>query len=245
MTDPHPADFNQQARDEWVAAMARSVPDGSRVLDVGAGEARYRPLFAHCAYEAHDFGGYEGREEGIYAEQWRYGRLDHVSDIEAIPVADASFDVVLCTEVLEHVPRPEAALREIARIVKPGGRVFLTAPLLSALHQEPFHFYGGFTPHFYRHFLPELGFEIESIDQNGGYFRFMAQELARTGRLLGDDRERWPRWHPVRIAARVARSRPVAAFLVRLDDEERIEEFTCGYHVAARRLSSSDAAQSP
>lgn len=72
---------------------------------------------------------------------------------------DASFDVVLCTEVLEHEPEPIRAVHEFARIVRPGGKLLLTAPLGSGLHQDPFHFYGGYTPYWYRRFLTEAGFD--------------------------------------------------------------------------------------
>ncbi|MFX6383737.1 class I SAM-dependent methyltransferase, partial [Acinetobacter baumannii] len=82
-------------RDEWVIDRAGSVVPGSRVLDVGAGTAPYKDLFKHCEYFTQDFAQYEGYKgvEGQYAE------IDYVSDIADIPAPDASFDVVLCTEV--------------------------------------------------------------------------------------------------------------------------------------------------
>src|SRR5258708_19124467 len=72
--------------------------------------------------------------------------MDVVSEAHAIPVCDASFDAIVCTEVLEHVPEPIAVVREFGRIVAPGGRLILTAPLGSGIHQEPYHFYGGVNP---------------------------------------------------------------------------------------------------
>ena len=139
--------FNLRCRDAWVKQQSGLIPPGSRVLDVGAGSCPYRVLFTHCDYRTHDF-------EQLKSEQLRghqgYGRVDYVSDICAIPVPDASFDIALCTEVLEHVPDPIRAVREFGRILKPGGTLLLTAPLGSGLHQEPFHFYGGYTPHWYR-----------------------------------------------------------------------------------------------
>ena len=47
--------FNQQARDRWIGEVSRRTPRGARVLDVGAGECRYRELFDHCEYRAQDF----------------------------------------------------------------------------------------------------------------------------------------------------------------------------------------------
>jgi SAM-dependent methyltransferase len=54
-----------------------------------------------------------------------------------LPFADASFDTVLCTQVLEHVPDPAAVLHEIGRVLRPGGRLILTAPQTWFLHEEP------------------------------------------------------------------------------------------------------------
>jgi predicted O-linked N-acetylglucosamine transferase (SPINDLY family)/glycosyltransferase involved in cell wall biosynthesis/SAM-dependent methyltransferase len=169
-------DFNQLARDRWVRGKAQSVPAGSRVLDVGAGTCLYRPLFAHCDYKTHDFAQYEGVKHGGGTG---YGNIDYVSDILAIPVPDASFDVILCTEVLEHVPEPIKVLAEIARILRPGGRAFVTAPLGSHLHQLPFHFYGGYTPEWYKRFGAACGLNPIEITPNGGFFKHLAQECAR------------------------------------------------------------------
>jgi SAM-dependent methyltransferase len=171
--------FNTFNRREWVAEEAARVPRGARVLDVGAGPGQYRPLFAHCEYLTQDF----GQEPATIG---KYTKLDFECDITAIPVESESFDAVLCTEVLEHVPEPLKALAEIARILKPGGKLLLTAPLGSLLHQEPYHYYGGYTPYFYRRFLPELGFEIEDLHSNQGFFSLFGQETQRYADLLRD-----------------------------------------------------------
>jgi ubiquinone/menaquinone biosynthesis C-methylase UbiE len=71
-------------------------------------------------------------------------------DVEAMPFADASFATVVCTEVLEHVPHPQQALREIRRVLKPGGLLIGSVPARSAIWRlrflsstcpggEPFH----------------------------------------------------------------------------------------------------------
>ena len=134
--------FNQINRDEWVASKAKELPEGSTVLDAGAGSCRYRDLFKHCYYVTQDFCSYEG-------PSMRYGKIDYVCDITEIPVDDNSFDAILCTEVLEHVTEPIKAIQEFARILKPRGRLFLTAPLGSGIHMPPYHFYGGFSPYWY------------------------------------------------------------------------------------------------
>lgn len=149
-------------RDQWVRAEAAKLPPGSHVLDAGAGASKYRPFFAHCRYETQDFCQYQGKLVNYLQP------IDHVCEITKIPLPDQSLDAVLCTEVLEHVVDPMALLAEFKRLIRPGGTLLLTAPHSTQLHMEPYHYYGGFTHYWYRHWLPKFGFEIASIIPQGG-----------------------------------------------------------------------------
>jgi SAM-dependent methyltransferase len=152
----------------FVRKAAAAVPAGARVLDAGAGECIYRPLFALQRYVAVD------RAVGDGA--WDYGRLDALSDLERLPFPDAGFDVVLCTETLEHVARPREVLVELRRVLKPGGRVVLTVPFLQPLHQEP-HDYFRYSPHGLRSLLGGAGFMEIELEAAGGYFALLDDQL--------------------------------------------------------------------
>jgi len=160
-------------RDEWVKAEALRLPKGSKVLDAGAGASKYRPFFSHCSYQTQDFCQYQGKLVK-YVEP-----IDFVCEITRVPLPDASLDAILCTEVLEHVTDPVAVVREFARLIKPGGRVLLTAPFGSGLHMEPYHYHTGFTHYWYQHWLPAVGFAIDSITPQGGPGRAVACSLDR------------------------------------------------------------------
>lgn len=234
--------FGAVERDSWVESCAREVPAGAKVLDVGAGPCRYRSFFSHCDYRAQDFALYEGSVTPIAndLDTWKYGRLDYVCDATDIPVPAGEFDAVLCTEVLEHVPRPIDVMRECARVLRPGGTLLVTAPLGSGLHQEPYHYYGGFTPYWYREILDELGFESLEIRPNGGFFRHFGQECQRFSALLHPRRTRrrllpllFPLWLLSLPTLRLGM--PVACHLLDRLDEHR--GFTVGYHVKAVRTA--------
>ena len=226
--------FNLVNRDRWVAAQAATLAAGARVLDMGAGSCPYRTLFAHCRYETQDFGGL-GDDQ---LRHGRYGQIDYRCDIASIPAADWTFDAILCTEVLEHVREPIKAVREMARILKPGGRLMLTAPLGSGIHQEPHHYYGGYTPYWYREFLGEAGFWQIKVEANAGSFRFFAQEAIRFAQTtrpfnLGMPWSMELLWLPlwVLLAPLLTLALPLAcSYLDRFDREQR---FTIGYHVTA------------
>lgn len=227
--------FSAYAREDWIAEKAASLSNGSRVLDAGAGDCKYRNFFAHCEYKTQDFAKYQGTFVGAQIETWNYGDLDYICNICSIPVPDGSFDAVVCTEVLEHVPNPIDTLKELSRILVDGGKLFLTAPLGSGLHQQPFHFYGGYTPHFYRKFLAECNFDILEIRPIGGLMKHVAQETYRVGRILS---ERAP--NRLSMFAKFILMIWLPRYLTKLDEEVFVEEFTVGYLVEAQKRTCAN-----
>jgi ubiquinone/menaquinone biosynthesis C-methylase UbiE len=224
---------NEAARRAWVREALANVPPGARLLDAGAGEGQYRPFCTHLRYVSQDFAQYEpeGSAEGLQVDGWSYMPLDIVSDITAIPEPDGSFDAVLCAEVLEHVPDPPAALRELTRLLRSGGTLILTAPFASATHFAPYHFSTGFSRYWYEHHLTRLGFTIDELSPNGDFFEYVAQELWRvplmTERYAGG---RLPLWAkpPLYLALRTLE--------LLAPRGRRSHEFLChGWHVRATR----------
>ena len=231
--------FNLVERDRWVRRQAARIPPGSKVLDLGAGSCPYRDYFGDCIYKTQDFAALSPEQ---LRDKQGYGQIDYVCDATAIPVEDGAFDVVLCTEVLEHVPDPAGVVREISRVLRPGGVALLTAPLGSGLHQTPYHFYGGYTPFWYRKVLQEAGCEDIEIEANGGFFKHYGQETIRLAKLTAPHRLPSPAWFkllwtPVWLASlpwMVGVCPLVAHYFDRFDDKK---EFTIGYHVAAVKSS--------
>ena len=172
---------NETNRLKWIKAKLAGVPAGASLLDAGAGELTNRAFCQHLSYTSQDLCQYEGKGDGVALQmgEWDTTKIDIVSDIVSIPVPDASFDVVLCTEVLEHLPDPLAALRELSRLLKPGGQLIITAPFCSLTHFAPYHFASGLSRYWYERHLPELGCAVELAQPNGGWLDFVAQELWR------------------------------------------------------------------
>lgn len=175
---------NAATRDAWVAGALAALPPDARLLDAGAGECQYKKHCGHLQYVAQDNAVYDGKgDAGLQTGSWDFSRIDIVSDILDIPEPDASFDAVLCTEVLEHLPDPVRALDEMARLLRPGGMFIITAPFWSLTHFAPYHYATGFNRYFYEFHLGRLGFDIVDMIPNGNFFECVGQELRRVAEM--------------------------------------------------------------
>lgn len=178
---------NEFKRQQWLKKTLSRLPNGWRLLDAGAGELKNRKYCAHLDYVSQDFCQYKGGEgydsEGLQLTQWDTTRIDLISDITSIPSQDESFDAILCSEVLEHVPEPTHALDEFTRLLKPGGILIITAPFSSIVHMAPYYYCTGFSKYWYEHHLVLRGFEIKELVPNGGWYSLLRQEIIRLGSL--------------------------------------------------------------
>jgi SAM-dependent methyltransferase len=136
-----------------------------RLLDVGCGRKPYQKTF--------------------FAGATEYIGCDYLSDRSCPDVVcsaldltfpDNSFDTVVSTEVLEHVPDPQRAFREMYRVVKPGGYVIVSTPCYWPRHEVPYDFfrypYDGFL-----HLVKEAGLETEKLYNRGRSYAYLGQVI--------------------------------------------------------------------
>jgi SAM-dependent methyltransferase len=152
------ADFAQQA--------ANSISPGARVLDAGAGDCPYRSLFRHALYDSTD----------LCLVEKQYEKLTFICDLAKIPVIADCYDLVFCSQTLEHVPDPKSLLAELYRVLKPGGKLYLSAPLFYEEHEIPYDYY-RFTRYGITYLLEQVSFQIKSITWLEGYYGTLAYQL--------------------------------------------------------------------
>jgi SAM-dependent methyltransferase len=177
--------INAKTQYDWLKKTLESFPENYRILDAGAGELANKSLCSHLDYVSQDFCQYEGTgdQQGLQTGVWDISQIDLVCDIISIPEPKNSFDIILCSEVLEHIPDPTKALDEFSRLLKPNGRLVLTAPFASLVHFAPYHYCSGFSRYWYEYHLPLRGFDIIELNANGDWFSYCQQELNRLGSM--------------------------------------------------------------
>lgn len=109
--------------------------NGARLLDVGCGTG---PHLVDLRARGYDAAGVDASEEMLaHARSLNPGADLRQADIDALPFPDASFDYVLCVEVLRYLPDPMPCIREMARVLRPGGTALVTASPLLSLNGYP------------------------------------------------------------------------------------------------------------
>ena len=141
------------AMGRWMAAQRQHVR--GRLLDSGCGNQPFRDWYAPLV------------DEVICLDAAPLPGVDVIGFADRLPFADASFDTLLVTEVLEHVGDAELAVAEICRVLRPGGHALITVPYLYPTHEAPYDF-RRFTHFGLGGILERHGLEVVTLDAKGG-----------------------------------------------------------------------------
>lgn len=136
------------------------------LADIGCGQKPYQSIFAPYTsqYIGIDLAEYEGVTS----------KVDVVGSAYDTKLQDSSCDVVLCTEVLEHLEEPLSAIKEMNRILKHKGIVIVTAPFFWHVHEAPRDFY-RYSEYGLRYLFEQAGFEVVEIRPLTGYITTLVQ----------------------------------------------------------------------
>lgn len=151
--------LNHRLIREFLLACASRYVHGVMV-DVGCGVKPYSSVFAANVTQ----------HIGVDLAESVHGvaMVDVIGTAYDTTLADSICDVVLCTEVLEHLERPADAIREMNRILRPGGTVILTVPFIWPVHEAPRDFY-RYSEFGLRYLFEDGGFEIVELRPLTGY----------------------------------------------------------------------------
>jgi SAM-dependent methyltransferase len=126
-------------------------------LDMGCGNKPYENLYKPVT----------ASQTGCDIMQSDKNRVDVICPATALKFENDSFDSILCTQVLEHVYDHQTMIREVHRVLKPGGHIILTVPFAWELHEEPYDYF-RFTKHALKELFENSGLTIDYIKPNGG-----------------------------------------------------------------------------
>jgi SAM-dependent methyltransferase len=146
------------------------VGPGAYVLDAGTGDRPHKAIFENANYHSTDI-------------KQNRSQLTFVSDLSRLPVVDGKYDLIVCTQVLEHVREPGLVLNEFYRVLKTGGEVWITAPFYFEEHEAP-NDYFRFTQFGIKHLMANAGFQITKLEWLEGYLGTLSYEFMKTARTL-------------------------------------------------------------
>ena len=181
-----------------------------KLLDVGCGKMPYKKYILENS-KATEYIGLDIDDALVYDKKIK---PDYTWDGIRMPFENNTFESAIGTEVLEHCPNPEIILKEIYRVLKPGGVFLFTVPFLWNLHEVPHDEY-RYTPFSLERHLKNSGFRDVAIKATGGWHASMAQMLGL-----------WIRRSPMKHKKRQLLSwlvKPAIKYLITLDKPERVQ----------------------
>jgi len=184
----NPAEVNPASRvvaDAVGALYSEHIPKYAHgtLLDLGCGKVPF-------------YGAYKQYVEDVTAVDWENSAhvnpfLDAFVDLtQPLPFEDGTFDTILLSDVLEHIPTPQALVNEMFRVLKPGGTVLANTPFMYWVHEAPFDFH-RYTQFALKRMGEEAGFTVPVIAPVGGLpetradlcLKAISERLPKGGRI--------------------------------------------------------------
>ncbi len=154
-------------------ALDENLPNfNGKMLDAGCGKMPYRAYIKNNS-KITEYIGLDIESALVYEKGVQ---PDFTWNGITMPFENDSFDTCMATEVLEHCPEPEVFLKEVYRVLKPGGVLFFTVPFLWNLHETPHDEY-RYTPFSLERHFKNSGFTQIEIKATGGWHASMAQMM--------------------------------------------------------------------
>lgn len=142
-----------------------------RLLDLGCGQVPF-------------YGVYRSHVDEVYCVDWESSMhelsyIDQHADLtEDLPLESESFDTVLLSSVLEHIPTPSRLIEEIYRVLRADGKAIINVPFLYVLHEEPYDFY-RYTKHALVRMAENASFTVEVLEPTGGAITVLFDLLSK------------------------------------------------------------------
>jgi SAM-dependent methyltransferase len=146
----------------------------NRVLDVGAGSMPFKEMFISLGIEYYSLDPNPNQNPDFV------GEID--GDISEIFEANGTYDLIICTEVLEHVAVWDNAFKNFHNLLNENGKILMSAPHFYSLHEEPFDFWRP-TPHAFAYFANRNNLKIENTELIGTFWDMLGTLMANTPRI--------------------------------------------------------------
>lgn len=165
-----------------------------RMLDFGCGSKPYKALFEVDEYIGLDYDG-EGHDH-------TNEEIDFFYDGKTIPFDDKSFDCILATEVFEHLFNPDEILKEMHRVLRPGGKLLITCPFAFSEHEQPIDF------------ARYTSFGIKDLVQRNGFKIIRQEKLGNAIEAIWQFRITYWEFYIIKFVRKIPVIRTLARLLV-------------------------------
>jgi len=158
----YPFNLKRAVRRRLTDCMSRFLKSGDTLCDVGCGTKPFNSFLTKIGV----------RYLGLDTDNSFYGmdNVDIVATADVLPLADGITDAILSSQVIEHLPDPENAMRETNRVLKPGGLLFISFPMFYPIHAAPFDFF-RYSDSGFEALCSRTGFELlEKHEMSGFWF---------------------------------------------------------------------------